>query len=111
MSISFNTPTQNNVKQFQKVVEGFKSLGFNDDELDSIYRILAGVVNLGDVDFYQTVDKDNMEQATVNNVDQVIVGMISFFQYHSTHLFQINKDNFYHGIILVCSQSGSELKK
>ncbi|XP_018026744.1 myosin-IIIb [Hyalella azteca] len=64
---------KNNVRQFQKVVEGFKSLGFNDDELDSIYRILAAIINLGDVDFYQTVDKDNMEQATVNNVDQVIV--------------------------------------
>ena len=62
---------QSNVKQFQKVVEGFKSLGFRDDELDAIYRILAAIINLGDIDFYQTIDKDNMEQAAVKNVDQI----------------------------------------
>lgn len=65
---------QANVEQFNKVVEGFKSLGFRDDELDSVYRILASVINLGDVDFYQTIDKDNMEQAAVKNVEQIKVG-------------------------------------
>ncbi|KAG7174088.1 Myosin-IIIa-like [Homarus americanus] len=60
-----------NVAQFKKVVEGFKSLGFRDDELDSVYRILASIINLGDVDFYQTIDKDNMEQAAVKNVEQI----------------------------------------
>lgn len=65
---------QANVEQFNKVVEGFKSLGFRDDELDSVYRILAAVINLGDVDFYQTIDKDNMEQAAVKNVEQIKVG-------------------------------------
>ncbi|XP_050729022.1 myosin-IIIb-like isoform X4 [Eriocheir sinensis] len=65
--------SQANVEQFNKVVEGFKSLGFRDDELDSVYRILAAVINLGDVDFYQTIDKDNMEQAAVKNVEQIKV--------------------------------------
>lgn len=65
---------QANVEQFNKVVEGFKSLGFRDDELDSVYRILAAVINLGDVEFYQTIDKDNMEQAAVRNVEQIKVG-------------------------------------
>lgn len=65
---------QANVEQFNKVVEGLKSLGFKDDELDSVYRILAAVINLGDVDFYQTIDKDNMEQAAVKNVEQIKVG-------------------------------------
>lgn len=59
---------------FNKVVDGFKSLGFRDDELDSVYRILASIINLGDVDFYQTIDKDNMEQAAVKNVEQIKVG-------------------------------------
>ncbi|RXG59092.1 Myosin-IIIa [Armadillidium vulgare] len=63
--------SEENVVQFRKVVEGFKSLGFRDDELDSIYRILAAIINLGDVDFYQTIDKDNMEQAAVKNVEQI----------------------------------------
>lgn len=62
------------MEQFNKVVEGFKSLGFRDDELDSVYRILAAVINLGDVEFYQTIDKDNMEQAAVRNVEQIKVG-------------------------------------
>ncbi|XP_068215254.1 myosin-IIIb-like isoform X2 [Palaemon carinicauda] len=65
------TGSEYNVQQFQKVVEGLKSLGFKDDELDSVYRILAAVINLGDVDFYQTIDKDNMEQAAVKNVEQI----------------------------------------
>ncbi|XP_069984382.1 myosin-IIIb isoform X7 [Penaeus vannamei] len=60
-----------NVQQFNKVVEGFTSLGFRDDELDSVYRILAAIINLGDVEFYQTIDKDNMEQAAVKNVEQI----------------------------------------
>ncbi|XP_047481319.1 myosin-IIIb-like isoform X4 [Penaeus chinensis] len=59
------------VQQFNKVVEGFTSLGFRDDELDSVYRILAAIINLGDVEFYQTIDKDNMEQAAVKNVEQI----------------------------------------
>ncbi|KAK4296506.1 hypothetical protein Pmani_030996 [Petrolisthes manimaculis] len=63
--------SQANVEQFNKVVDGFKSLGFRDDELDSVYRILAAVINLGDVEFYQTIDKDNMEQAAVRNVEQI----------------------------------------
>ncbi|XP_042858977.1 myosin-IIIb-like [Penaeus japonicus] len=41
------------------------------DELDSVYRILAAIINLGDVEFYQTIDKDNMEQAAVKNVEQI----------------------------------------
>ena len=53
------------------MVEGLKSIGFKDDELDSVYRILAAIINLGDVDFYQTIDKDNMEQAAVKNVEQI----------------------------------------
>ncbi|XP_064105759.1 myosin-IIIb-like isoform X3 [Macrobrachium nipponense] len=65
------TGSEYNVQQFQKVVEGLKSIGFKDDELDSVYRILAAVINLGDVDFYQTIDKDNMEQAAVKNVEQI----------------------------------------
>jgi len=56
------------------VVDGFKSLGFHDDEMDSIFRILAAIINLGDVKFYQTIDKDNMEQATVKNIDQIKLG-------------------------------------
>ena len=56
------------------MVDGFKSLGFHDDEMDSIFRILAAIINLGDVKFYQTIDKDNMEQATIKNVDQIRLG-------------------------------------
>ncbi|KAK8720309.1 hypothetical protein OTU49_013424, partial [Cherax quadricarinatus] len=63
--------SQANLQQFNKVVDGFKSLGFKDEELDSVYRILASIINLGDVDFYQTIDRDNIEQAAVKNVDQV----------------------------------------
>ncbi|XP_069183192.1 myosin-IIIb [Procambarus clarkii] len=63
--------TKTNKRKIQQVVEGFKSLGFRDDELDSVYRILASIINLGDVDFYQTIDKDNMEQAAVKNVEQI----------------------------------------
>ncbi|XP_071534803.1 myosin-IIIb-like isoform X6 [Panulirus ornatus] len=67
------TRSEANVQMFNKVVDGFKSLGFRDDELDSVYRILASIINLGDVDFYQTIDKDNMEQAAVKNVEQIKV--------------------------------------
>ena len=51
-----------------------KLIGFKDDELDSVYRILAAVINVGDVEFYQTIDKDNMEHAAVKNVDQIKIG-------------------------------------
>ncbi|XP_076034447.1 STKc_myosinIII_N_like and MYSc_Myo21 domain-containing protein ninaC isoform X2 [Oratosquilla oratoria] len=61
----------NSVNNFQEVVEGFKMVGFKDDELDSVYRILAAIINLGDVDFSQTTDKDNMERASVKNIEQV----------------------------------------
>ena len=55
-----------------------KLIGFKDDELDSVYRILAAVINVGDVEFYQTIDKDNMEHAAVKNVDQIKIGKGKF---------------------------------
>ena len=65
---------QQNQQQYKKVVQGFKCLGFSEDEIDSVWRILAAIIHLGDVDFYETTGKDNIEQATVQNIDQIKVG-------------------------------------
>ncbi|CAL4059864.1 unnamed protein product, partial [Meganyctiphanes norvegica] len=63
--------SQSNVEHFKNVEGGFKHLGFKDEELDSIYRILSAIINLGDLDFYETTDKDNQEQAAVKNVEVI----------------------------------------
>lgn len=52
---------QINIAKFQQVKEGFRLLGFRDEEVDTIYRIIAAVLHLGDIEFGEVVSQDNTD--------------------------------------------------
>ena len=45
------------MEHFEIVNEGFYTLGFRQEEIDSIYRILAAILHLGEINFH-TGDDD-----------------------------------------------------
>ncbi|XP_049784574.1 myosin-IIIb-like [Schistocerca cancellata] len=50
-----------NVSRFHQVKEGFRLLGFREEEVDTIYRIIAAVLHLGDVEFGEVISQDNTD--------------------------------------------------
>ena len=54
-------------EEFSKLISAFKVIGFRENEMDTIYRILAGILNLLEIDFKATLAKDNTDGAEVVN--------------------------------------------
>lgn len=55
-----NTPKANQEK-WQQLKKSFKVLGFKENELDSVCRILSSILNLGDVEFGEISTTDNTD--------------------------------------------------
>lgn len=56
---------QVNVGRFQQLKEGFKLLGFKEDEVDAVYSILAAILHLGDIEFGEVASNDNTDKSRV----------------------------------------------
>jgi myosin-3 len=50
-----------NVERYHQLSVGFRLLGFQSDEVDTIYCILAAILHLGDLDFGEVVTQDNTD--------------------------------------------------
>lgn len=61
----FLSPTSNapdvNVEKWKQLLASFQVLGFKPSEIDSILRILAAILNLGDLEFGEVVTSDNTD--------------------------------------------------
>lgn len=55
-----NSP-QSNIERWQQLKGCFKVLGFKDDEIDTVNRVLAAILNLGDMEFGEVVSNDNTD--------------------------------------------------
>ncbi|XP_076234683.1 myosin-IIIb isoform X2 [Calliopsis andreniformis] len=53
--------SQTYIDKFQQLKTGFKLLGFQDSEVDTVYRILAAVLHLGDIEFGEVASEDNTD--------------------------------------------------
>ncbi|XP_033323906.2 myosin-IIIb isoform X1 [Megalopta genalis] len=53
--------SQTHIDKFQQLKNGFKLLGFQDSEVDTVYRILAAVLHLGDIEFGEVASEDNTD--------------------------------------------------
>lgn len=53
--------TQSNIERWQQLKGCFKVLGFKDDEIDTVNRVLAAILNLGDMEFGEVVSNDNTD--------------------------------------------------
>lgn len=54
-----NVSTKVNEERWKQLKSSFKVLGFKEEQVDSIQRVLAGILNLGDIDFAESDDNDN----------------------------------------------------
>jgi myosin-3 len=52
---------QTNVERYHQLNVGFHLLGFHSDEVDTVYRILAAILHLGDIEFGEVVTQDNTD--------------------------------------------------
>lgn len=50
-----------NVERWKQLCSSFRVLGFRDDEVDTTWRVLAAVLNLGDLEFREVVSDDNTD--------------------------------------------------
>lgn len=53
--------THINVDRWKQIKDCFRVLGFRDDELDTVNRVLAAILNLGDLEFSEIVTNDNTD--------------------------------------------------
>lgn len=53
--------SQTHIDKFQQLKSGFKLLGFQDSEVDIVYRILAAILHLGDIEFGEVASEDNTD--------------------------------------------------
>ncbi|XP_059607576.1 myosin-IIIb-like isoform X2 [Phlebotomus argentipes] len=54
-------PVQANIERWRQLKGSFKVLGFRDDELDTVNRVLAAILNLGDLEFGEMATNDNTD--------------------------------------------------
>lgn len=50
-----------NVERWQQLKGCYKILGFKDEEIDTVNRVLAAILNLGDIEFGEVVSNDNTD--------------------------------------------------
>lgn len=53
--------SQTHIDKFQQLKTGFKVLGFQDSEVDTVYRVLAAILHLGDIEFAEVATQDNTD--------------------------------------------------
>ena len=53
--------SQTNIERYHQLNAGFNLLGFQEDEVDTVYRILAAILHLGDLEFGEVVSHDNTD--------------------------------------------------
>ncbi|XP_034945837.1 myosin-IIIb-like [Chelonus insularis] len=56
--------SQSNVDKFNQIKKGFKVIGFQDTEVDTVYAVLAAILHLGDIEF-EEMTEDNSDNKSV----------------------------------------------
>ncbi|KAL6425676.1 hypothetical protein ACFW04_009644 [Cataglyphis niger] len=57
----YSHTSQTHIDKFQQLKMGFKVLGFQDSEVDTVYRVLAAILHLGDIEFVEVASQDNTD--------------------------------------------------
>lgn len=52
---------QNNIDKFAQLKNAFEQVGFKDEEVNSIYCILAAILHLGDIEFGEIITDNNTD--------------------------------------------------
>lgn len=79
---------QNNVHRWRQLKDSFKVLGFTPEELDTVNRVLAAILNLGDIEFGEVITTDNTDnKARVIDVAPMHRGENPAHSYYKTLRF------------------------
>ncbi|KAL0100753.1 hypothetical protein PUN28_019257 [Cardiocondyla obscurior] len=57
----YSHTSQTHIDKFQQLKMGFKVLGFQDSDVDTVYRVLAAILHLGDIEFAEVATQDNTD--------------------------------------------------
>ncbi|GLH16633.1 Myosin-VIIa [Gryllus bimaculatus] len=49
------------INRFKQLKAGFQLLGFQEDEVDTVYRVIAAILHLGDIEFGEVISQDNTD--------------------------------------------------
>ncbi|CAH0392590.1 unnamed protein product [Bemisia tabaci] len=52
---------KNNIEKFEQIKSAFKVIGFQAEETNSIYKVLAAILHLGDLEFGEVISDDNTD--------------------------------------------------
>jgi len=74
-------------KEFRKTHESYKLLGFSDENIASIYKILAGILHLGNVEIKQQGRGDN-ESSSIPSEDTALGEMARLFHVEGEQMRQ-----------------------
>lgn len=55
------SPPQTNIERWKQLKASFRVLGFRDDEVDMVNRVLSAILHLGDLEFGEVVTTDNTD--------------------------------------------------
>lgn len=85
--------SQTHIDKFQQLKAGFKLLGFQDGEVDTVYRILAAILHLGDIEFSEVASEDNTDNKShVIHVEPLRKGEnVSPFSFSFRNYFSVNR--------------------
>jgi len=73
--------------EFSKLHESFRLLGFSEGDTNSIYKIMAGILHMGNVNILQQGRGDN-ECSTIKDEDQALLDMCSLLEVEPTQMRQ-----------------------
>lgn len=69
LSKTQNSTAQKNIERWKQLKMCFKLLGFRDDEIDTVNRVLAAILNLGDLEFGEIIDANDNTDNKARVVD------------------------------------------
>ena len=61
---------QNDSNGFEKLLDGFKLIGFRESDVDQIFKIIAAIIHLGDLEFVPIENKDNTNGSKVGDTEK-----------------------------------------
>ncbi|XP_057336202.1 myosin-IIIa isoform X2 [Microplitis mediator] len=62
-----------NINKYYQVNKSFKIIGFHENQVDTIYSVLAAILNLGNIEFKQIINNDDDEDNEDNNDNKISV--------------------------------------
>ena len=55
---------------FDKLINGFKLIGFRDADIDGIFKVIAAIIHLGELDFLPVETEDNIGGSKVSDPEE-----------------------------------------